>query len=63
MALYILRQSFGLNPRFLSTEQILAIMCLTLVEVLFPSPTFIYALANWLKLMNPDSVAAIASHT
>jgi hypothetical protein len=63
MALHTLRQSFGLNPRSLSTEQIPAIMCLTLVEVLFPSPTFIYALANWSKLMNPDSVAAIASHT
>lgn len=36
MAIHTLRQSFGLNPRSLSTEQILAIMCLTLVEVLFP---------------------------
>jgi hypothetical protein len=36
MAIHTLRQSFGLNPRSLSTEQIPAIMCLTLVEVLFP---------------------------
>lgn len=35
MAIHTLRQSFGLNPRSLSTEQIPAIMCLTLVEVLF----------------------------
>ncbi|CAG8306723.1 unnamed protein product [Penicillium nalgiovense] len=36
MAIHTLRQSFGLNPRSLSTEQILAIMCLTLVELMIP---------------------------